>query len=236
MVVFGPLVREASASFDAYWNAAVAYRVRDLVPPPDPHGARALQQRLRDSAADPAAAPYLDALARTPLVTRLIEGRHDLEWLQARLVADPPSKLVDAPAQLHLAAQLAAAVGVPQTSFDVVSPYFVPGKGGTEHLVELARRGVAVRVLTKSLAATDVAAVHAGYAKRRHALLAAGVRLYELKPDAADASRERGGTVGGGSSDASLHAKSFAVDGEQVFVGSFNLDPVVGRFSPHARS
>ncbi len=225
VIVFGPLVREVSASFDAYWNAAMAYRVRDLVPPLDPQPARALLQRLDDSVADPAAEQYLRAVARTPLVTRLIEGHDGLEWLHTRLVADPPSKLADAPAQVHLASQLAAAIGEPQTSFDVVSPYFVPGQGGTEQLVDLARRGVSVRVLTNSLAATDVAAVHAGYAKRRHALLAGGVRLYELKPDAAGTTpQDRNGAIGG-SSDASLHAKTFAVDGEQVFVGSFNFDP-----------
>ena len=225
VIVFGPLVRDVSASFDAYWNAALAYRVRDLVPPLDPQEARAVLQRLDDSVADPAAEQYLRAVARTPLVTRLIEGRDELEWLQARLVADPPSKLADAPAQANLAAQLAATIGEPKASFDVVSPYFVPGQGGTEQLVELARRGVTVRVLTNSLAATDVAAVHAGYAKRRHALLAGGVRLYELKPDAAQMPpRDKNGAAGG-SSDASLHAKTFAVDGVQVFVGSFNFDP-----------
>ena len=33
------------------------------------------------------------------------------------------------------------------------------------------------------------------------------------------------GSGAGGSSGASLHAKTFAVDGERLFVGSFNFDP-----------
>ncbi len=82
-----------------------------------------------------------------------------------------------------------------------------------------------VRVLTNSLAATDVAAVHAGYAKRRKALLAGGVQLFELKPDATTPPAANHDGKLGGSSDASLHAKTFAIDGQQVFVGSFNFDP-----------
>jgi putative cardiolipin synthase len=225
VIVFGPIVREVSSSFEAYWNAPTAYRVRELVPPLDPLQARGFLQRLDDSRTDPAAVQYLEAVARTPLVTSLIERRGGLEWLHASLVVDPPSKLAGAPQPAPLLSQVAAAVGEPKDRFDVVSPYFVPGAGGTEHLVDLARRGVQVRVLTNSLAATDVAAVHAGYAKRRHALLAGGVRLYELKPDAATVTARDKESVQGGSSDASLHAKTFAVDGHQVFVGSFNFDP-----------
>jgi len=80
-----------------------------------------------------------------------------------------------------------------------------------------------VRVLTNSLEATDVAAVHAGYAKRRKALLAAGIALYELRSSPADLPRRAAGVMG--SSRASLHAKTFAVDGARVFIGSFNFDP-----------
>ena len=99
----------------------------------------------------------------------------------------------------------------------------MPGDEGTASLVRLASRGVQVRILTNSLAATDVSAVHAGYAKRRKDLLAAGVRLYELKRSALDAT-PREGSKPPGSSSASLHAKTFALDGRRVFVGSFNFD------------
>jgi putative cardiolipin synthase len=120
--------------------------------------------------------------------------------------------------------RLVAALGEPARELDLISPYFVPTKDGTAALVALAQRGVRIRVLTNSLAATDVAPVHAGYAKYREPLLRAGVRLFELKPFG-----ERRG--GGPSSDASLHAKTFGVDRSRIFVGSFNFDPRSARLN-----
>jgi putative cardiolipin synthase len=101
----------------------------------------------------------------------------------------------------------------------LISPYFVPGRRGARFLTALLRREVEVSVLTNSLAATDVLAVHGGYAHYRRRLLRAGITLHELK---------RGGQEGRslfGSGGASLHTKAFVVDGELAFVGSFNLDP-----------
>jgi putative cardiolipin synthase len=97
----------------------------------------------------------------------------------------------------------------------------VPGEGGTEALEDLARRGVKVRVFTNSLAATDVPPVHAGYVKRRCDLLRAGVQLYELKPSATRAEKKLKTEPG---SSVQLHAKTFALDGARIFVGSFNFD------------
>jgi putative cardiolipin synthase len=105
-----------------------------------------------------------------------------------------------------------------------VSPYFVPTAVGTESFGQMARSGVKVKVLTNALEATDVAVVHSGYAKRRKDLLASGVELYEMKRMGAEVERNK--SMGPfGSSGSSLHAKTFAVDGRRIFVGSFNFDP-----------
>jgi putative cardiolipin synthase len=105
----------------------------------------------------------------------------------------------------------------------LISPYFVPGARGTERLGQLAQHGVQVSVLTNSLAATDVAAVHSGYSRYRTSLLRAGVRLFELKASVAAIEERRRMRLG--SSRASLHTKAAIVDRERIFVGSFNLDP-----------
>src|SRR5690606_2894981 len=94
--------------------------------------------------------------------------------------------------------------------------------------------GVLVRVLTNSLVATDVAAVHAGYVKRRKDMLKAGASLWEMRGVAEEEGEIGSGGSGGsgsggsapfGSSGTSLHAKTFSVDGKRIFIGSFNFDP-----------
>lgn len=114
-------------------------------------------------------------------------------------------------------------MGSPEVSFDLVSPYFVPREEGVRLLAGFKGSGARVRVLTNSLAATDVAAVHAGYKTDRRKLLRAGIELYELKPDAATGPTRSSGLAFDSAS--SLHAKTFAVDGKTIFVGSFNFDP-----------
>src|SRR3546814_19071105 len=102
-----------------------------------------------------------------------------------------------------------------------LSSCLVPGESLTVRLVDRAQReAVAVCVVTNSLAANVVPAVHAGYASYRGQLLDGGVELYELRAQGA-------GEIHGlfGSSGASLHTKAFVIDGERGFIGSFNLDP-----------
>ena len=120
--------------------------------------------------------------------------------------------------------QLRAALGPATRELDLISPYLIPGEEGTEMLGAIVARGVRVRVLTNALAATDTAVVHTGYARYRERLLRDGVQLYELKPGAGEREDSRRPRLGGSSS-ASLHAKTAAVDRKRVFVGSFNYDP-----------
>jgi putative cardiolipin synthase len=97
----------------------------------------------------------------------------------------------------------------------------VPGEEGTRILTDAARAGKRVRVLTNSLVANDVAAVHGGYTRWRRALLEGGVDLWELKPlPGSDVHASLFGSRG-----ASLHTKALAVDGKALFVGSYNIDP-----------
>src|SRR6187431_3766329 len=100
-------------------------------------------------------------------------------------------------------------------------PYFVPGGKGSKALIGAARSGKQVKILTNSLAANDVAAVHGGYSRHRPKLLKNGVQLWELKPLAAGATDKSLF----GSSGASLHTKALSIDQKTLFVGSYNLDP-----------
>ena len=228
-LVIGAVVPEISASFDAYWASESAYPASSLI------AATGVPVPWERAHENHDAARYLEAVGVTPLAGLVRAGRLPLEWAPARLVQDDPSKVLNPPerTELHLLPRMVEALGEPRGEVDLVSPYFVPTKEGTEALVALAARGIKVRVLTNSLAATDVAPVHAGYAKRREALLRGGIRLYELKPSALPAAKdvERDDRGIGSSSDASLHAKTFAVDRSRIFIGSFNFDPRSARLN-----
>ena len=225
VIAVGAAVREVSKEFDLYWNSPSAYPAASFVGTPGPDGTADLAARFAATRADPASVAYLEALRTTALVRDLLARRLPLEWTDARLVHDDPAKTLDpaARADVLLFPALVEAIGRPEKSLDLVSPYFVPGDEGTEALAALARRGVKVRVLTNSLESSEANVVHAGYAKRREALLRAGVRLYELKASAGGGERnEKAGM--GSSSGSALHAKTFAEDASRLFVGSFNFD------------
>jgi putative cardiolipin synthase len=179
---------------------------------------------------DPAALAYVRALQHSRFVQDLIVGTLQYEWAVTRTLSDDPSKALGRarPHQL-LAQRLSEALGDPTREMQLITAYLVPTKAGADALVDLARSGVKITILTNSFEATDVGVVHAGYAKRRKQLLRAGIEIYELKRTADTISgRDRSLT---GSSGSSLHAKTFAVDGERLFVGSFNFDPRSARLN-----
>ncbi|CFW17596.1 phospholipase D family protein [Bordetella pertussis] len=224
VLAVGPVVGDVSAEFDAYWASESAWPAGPLLPAPGAQTLRALAERAARIEQDPAAGDYMSALRELPFIRELMAGRLPLQWAPARMVSDDPAKgLGKAPPAGLLTQQLRNILGEPRRTLDLVSPYFVPAEAGTQAFAALARGGAQVRVLTNALEATDVAVVHSGYAKRRKALLQAGVRLYEMRRSYAEPKPQGRGRFG--SSGSSLHAKTFGVDGERVFIGSFNFDP-----------
>ena len=151
-----------------------------------------------------------------------------MEWqsVSTRLISDDPAKGLDRDRHKPpISERLQDALKQPEKSVYLVSPYFVPTKSGVKAIEKLIRNGVDVTVLTNSLQATDVAAVHSGYVKYRKPLLKAGVKLYELQPNhAVPTSKDRGLT---GSSATSLHAKTFIVDEKRIFIGVIQPRPTL---------
>ncbi len=221
----GPVVNRVSADFDRYWASDSAYPVEQILNSEPPSSSSAAWQDVTYSGSHEAAARYIEAIEQADFVHELVGGDLDLEWARTRMISDDPAKgLGGIRDDTTLAHQLGEVLGRPERKVALISPYFVPTAAGVDALAALESRGVEVTVLTNSLDATDVAAVHAGYAKRRKALLDAGIQLFEMRR--LSSSEPDGRSAGPfGSSGSSLHAKTFAVDGERLFVGSFNFDP-----------
>jgi cardiolipin synthase C len=221
----GPVASEAVASFDAYWNSPWAVPIEAF-----------LTRTPTEAEADAVAAEISLQAGRTAELRESYEpvlaamrslalGAAFEYWGAAELLVDPPEKIDGsrrAPSPL-----LQRAYGLWRTAKSEVlveSAYLVPLRAGADLIAERARAGIRVALLTNSLASTDAVPVHAGYAKRRRELLAAGVELYEFQAEA----RRRPGEqryfrrMSGG---ASLHSKVMVIDRTMTWVGSFNIDP-----------
>ncbi|MBG7602840.1 MAG: phospholipase D family protein [Gammaproteobacteria bacterium] len=227
VLTIGPAVKEVSESFDLYWNHQLAYPASLLsASPPSQKEAALARKKIDDFAALQQNSDYVKALANSEMVRNYRDGKIRFTWGDAVIVADNPDKFIADRSETHLF--LATDLGIffknIKQELIIFSPYFVPGKTGAEGLINMSKRGVRIRILTNSLASTDVTAVHAGYARYRKRLLRAGIELYEMNNTLTKKQRkEKKGP--GGSSKASLHAKSFIFDRNKVFIGSFNLDP-----------
>jgi len=218
----GPIVRQISDEFDAFWNSPWAISVKKVDgAQPTEDEVKAVATRLR---AEVASTPYpfktaVDGADLERLVDS-VPGR--LVWGKGTLLFDAPDK--PATGVPELADQLRAEV---HGSFDrellLEVAYFIPAERGTERLCALAAEGVRIRVLTNSLASTDEISAYAGYMHYREELLRCGIELHELRPDAAFVAREW--TWLSASSEAELHTKAAVFDRKKVMIGSFNLDP-----------
>ncbi|WP_217999681.1 phospholipase D family protein [Thauera butanivorans] len=220
VLVMGPVVAQAETIFDDYWNSGVALPIDRLSPVQDPRAAlERIAPGLSGTADEATARPYLQRLVER--LSLLDPGAEQPHWTaNARIIADPPQKALGRDGENWLMHELRPVFEGARERLEITSPYFIPGEQGTAILAAIAARGVSVSVLTNSLAATDVAAVHGGYARYRVPLLEAGIRLWELRPEDQDKNFSLRGSSG-----ASLHTKAFSADGRVGFIGSMNLDP-----------
>ena len=236
LLMVGPGVTQTSAVFDQFWNSQSVIPIAQMHGSGDEVSADSLQAERAQWRAKLQSSEFAAAIARLMAQPDSLYAHNRMHWVQQlRVLSDPPAKagpIEPERAPEHwLMFDVLQSLFTAQKELRLISPYFVPGNTGTMLLSGMAVRGVDVGVLTNSLAANDVPAVHAGYERYRKPLLQAGVRLWELMPGDRSAARapedrdDDGKNSLVGSSGASLHTKAFVIDGERGFVGSFNFDP-----------
>jgi Phosphatidylserine/phosphatidylglycerophosphate/cardiolipin synthases and related enzymes len=181
VMAFGPIGFQVQLAFDTYWQSgeskamnqldAALYTIKN-------HQRNRWRHQQAISHFD--AMPIAELLKQSPLqkFSKLLP----LELAHADLLVDPPEKINPYYAEkLSLAYQLSHEIDV-QTSLTLVSPYFIPTQEGLDRFQRYRQQGVKIRVLTNSLASTDVTLVYSAYQRYQQALLAMGVELYELRP------------------------------------------------------
>jgi len=216
----GPVARDVSGVFDAFWNSEWAWP------------ASALAIEITEAAGDQARSALLAELAARPAI-----GRFPLEpedWtaefaaLAARLHPGKSEVLTDVPAAGEIAHEMTEAMYRLLASVErellVINAYIIPSARTLDGVRALTGAGASVAILTNSLASHDVPAVNSHYKQSRREILESGARLFETRPDAAiqpqvsDTPPVRARFMG-------LHSKAMVVDRERAYVGSMNFDP-----------
>jgi putative cardiolipin synthase len=220
----GPIVADVLRQFDAYWNDPITVPVAAFGAPALHVPGSTLPDGMRGHLSGESV-PLAEYARRKDEVRANVEALAGFAWGRGTAVAEPPARQAEgaAPPSRVLRA-LAAQREAARSEFLMETAYFVPGERGVRLLTDLARRGVRVKIMTNSMATTDVPAVHAGYRRYREALLAGGVALHEYRVDASRPA-PRGLRQPFGSAASALHAKVVVHDRRIVWIGSANFDP-----------
>jgi putative cardiolipin synthase len=226
----GPLVEKIGKQFDIYWNSKEVYPVKafehDTATVKDLERVKkelklfSKQQKNSKYAFDVEDSFIYQQImdsSNHKTKARLFKGKVDVLYDDPQKTLNKSEKEV-----VYLKTLLIPYIEKSTKSFELISPYFVPGEEGSKVLVNLVKKGIKVRVLTNSLSSTDGIMAQSGYARHRIELLEGGVEIYELKTRykiKASRALRRGAKAKIG-----LHGKTYIFDRKQVFIGSFNFD------------
>lgn len=229
VLLFGPVLKPMLTNFDEFWSSDLAIPVTSLL-------AKSLDKlvsgdiakirhELHEYAAHPDnfAPEVRETLALLPSYFPQLIG--DIVWDEVHFISDRSGKNSN---RLLLSGggestdQLLNVLASARHSVLIQSPYLVFPSGGIELVESLIQRGVSVKISTNSLASTDNILAFSGYYKQRQKLLDIGVEIFEFKPDAIIGQKLNSRT---GNTIFALHAKSMLIDGETLYIGTFNLDP-----------
>jgi putative cardiolipin synthase len=231
--VAGPVAGQLSATFDEYWNSALAIPAKALQRSTQT-AAKVAARRRREQVHPggqlktlPGGTDYGERIASGEPYAGIISGRLPLVWAPAQVICDSPDKKhVEAGMRSGrlmnpLVVDTARTV---RSELQMVTPYFVPAAPELQLLKDLRQRQVRVRILTNSLESTPDLIAQAAYLRYRTPLLERGVELYEV--------RSLLGSVRGSGQTAvvsrygnyALHAKLYVFDRQKIFMGSMNFD------------
>jgi putative cardiolipin synthase len=224
----GPVVTDASASFDRYWNSPLAFPGEAFSPTTGPEAlpevAEGIRRYVREERALLPHSPYPKGRLDWSASFASLPGR----WHSgtATLIDDAPTTADEALFGGRFIDQALSGIGSPsREELIFASPYLIPGRKVHRVIRDYIGNGVEVRLLTASMQANNHLIVHSHYRQHRRALLSDGVRLHELRADADDSIRSVADVEPVHSDRICLHVKAGVGDRSRCFIGSLNLDP-----------
>lgn len=230
VLVAGPVVAGITAGFEAFWTSRWTELARSLAAEAlSPAQLNAARGRLDAAAAELASLGHAMPAVRADAGTHAGALLPRLTWAPAQLVVDLPpdgdETMADSSRPQAVAQALYDLAESAQQEIVLESAYLILDARTLAQAATLTSRGVSIRALTNSLASNDLVTNHSGYARQRKAMLASGLELFELRPDAGACQRliaTAGGCANG--REFALHSKSLVVDRRVVYVGSFNIN------------
>ncbi len=216
---FGPVARDGSALFDNFWNSEWSVPVAGLPYRMDDDELARRREQLTQGLQ---ASEVLDAFPLEPQ-----DWSGPLEGLLDELHVGVGTVIHDRMEGTEIVRGMVDPIREVLRSageeIKVVNAYIIPSDAFVDGLRRITGEGVDVGILTNSLSSHDTPAVNSHYKKWRKPLIEAGAALYELRSDPAIRAQIQTPPVT--MKHAGLHTKSVVVDGERVFIGSFNFDP-----------
>ena len=226
VLAIGAVLPDLAAVFDRYWNSDQVRDITSLVTGAEP--TPVLRARFESATLNvdpPFSAPSTWRGQPTPRFEQLLAGGlAKLIGVEATVFADTPTKVDREPGSLAGTTTGFAMQAFRESRQELMlfTPYFIPGESGLAGLREARKYGIAVRVITNSMGATDEPQASLAYERYRVPLLQMGVELYEIS--SMQARRDEAVRRTFGASRAQLHAKLAVIDRRTMLLGSMNLD------------
>jgi len=237
VLVMGKVVGDIRQSFNRFWTSQLTKSVETLFKD------TGLLQNKDDAKKIDKIYKELHAYARSPenfepevrqAINNLAKDFSTLTkyitWSNARFISDMPGKNTETDSLggggLSTTA-LAEVIQEAKKSIVIQSPYLVLSAEAKELFRDARKRGVSITISTNSLASTDNLQAFSGYRSQRDEIVEMGIEVYEYMPYPAiqKTMLERYTAIKEKNPVFALHAKTMVVDGETVYVGTYNLDP-----------
>lgn len=231
VALFGGVVGAVEEGFELFWTDPHSVNIASLLPETTLESAQQTWANLHHYACEPThfVSEFRTRMANMPQTLKQYQDNRHFDWIESvQYISDAPWKNETQGLEggSITTRELLSLLSQANSRIWIETPYLVLSEVGLSALKSAIDRGVEIKILTNSLAATDNYPAFAGYQKIRKALLEMGVDLYEMRPDAVDIqAMNTTGIPDKMDADVGLHAKSMLIDHHISVVGTFNMDP-----------
>lgn len=230
VLFIGALARDATASFNEYWNYHLSVPASVIKKAKSKRAMRKLERAFEQLAQKSAR----NARKYNTIISLAIREykmhNFGFSWGHGRFIADPPEK-VEMPMarKAKFVSDIIIALNRlwarTKKSAYVSAAYFVPGVGGMTTMCKEEKSGVDITIVTNSLASTNAPTVYGKWEKYRKKIIQCGANVYEFMLSAENRRGKLHDRERKQSSFSVMHSKTIVFDNKTSWIGSFNLDP-----------